>query len=222
MAVEPIIHKKIEYIWYECMFLIYYIPMTEPYDFDDRSSSSENDDITIVTNSTLIYDEFRRFQYNENDDDDMSLDMCDLIYEADQHFIDAPKQHGQYYLGNDCVFSILDVAISPRIFFQFEYKDIIEYVREYSIYSTRRRPCKIDVLQLCIVRDTYYIITKTHWIRLIQRHWRKIYQERVRVMNSRKRMCELRHRELTGKFTVDLRRLPDIYGMMSMYHTSSM
>lgn len=196
--------------------------MTEPNDFDDSSSissSETNDNNTITTNSTLMHEEFHRFQRNEidEDDDDVSMDMCDQIYEADQHFIDAPKQHGQYYLGNACVLNILDVAVSPRTFFQFEYKDIVEYVREYSIYSTRRRPCKIDILQLCIVRDTYYIITKTLWIRLIQRHWKKVYQERMRVMNARKRICELRHRELTGKFTVDLRWLPDTYGMMSMY-----
>ena len=196
--------------------------MTIPPEFeDDSSSNSSNDDDTIASNSTsFIFEEFRRFQHNngiDEDDDDMSLDMCDQIYEADQHFIDSPKHHGQYYLGNTSAIGVLDVAISPHTFFQFEYKDIVEYVREYSIHYTRRRPAKIDVLQLCIVRDTYYIITKTYWIRLIQRHWKKRYQERMRVMNARKHVYELRRREVTGKFTAHLRWLPDIYGMMSRY-----
>jgi hypothetical protein len=182
--------------------------MTDSSSSSGGSSPSESSTMdSIISRFNELYDE----------DDDLSLDMCDQIYEADQQFIDAPKQHGHYYLGNWSVLDLLDVAVSPCTFFQFEYKDIVEYVCEYSVHSTRRRPPKIDILQLYIVRDTYHIITKTHWIRLIQRHWRKVYQERQYVFNGRKQLRELRHRELTGKFTVNLRWLPGIYGMMSIY-----
>ena len=190
--------------------------MTDNDDDDDDSTSRNSGDETDNTTPSFVHPAWLDEEY-DSFDDNISLDTCDQIYEADQDFIDAPKHHGQYYLGNTCALDILDVTVSPRTFFQFEYRDIVEYVRTYSVHFTRRRPTQIDILQLNIVRDTYYIIAKTHWIRLIQRHWRNVYQERQRVMGARKQMSELRHRELTGKFTVKWRWLPGIDGMMSMY-----
>ena len=56
-------------------------------------------------------------------------------------------------------------------------------------------------------------IIKTIWIRLIQRCWRRVYNEKMRVINRRKQIESLKFREVNGKWPNDCNYLPSIYGL---------
>ena len=47
--------------------------------------------------------------------------------------------------------------------------------------------------------DTFAYIN-TFWLKIIQRKWRKVYNERKRILQIRKSFHTLRKREMTGKW----------------------
>ena len=60
--------------------------------------------------------------------------------------------------------------------------------------------------------DTWHTIgvKKTFWIKLIQRRWKKIYKERLNIINERKRISSLLYREKNGEWPSTLKILPSI------------
>lgn len=71
---------------------------------------------------------------------------------------------------------ILETTVYPETFYKYSNEDILEYFDEFGL---TQNPTKIDVLQLHILDDewnTYMVVVKTFWIRLIQRKWRRIFR----------------------------------------------
>ena len=188
-----------------------------PYDSD----SSENDS-TVISSSddNSSTDDTDSYSIQEYD-----LDVIDRVYLADQHFLDEPKIHGHYYLGTangDGVLPrFMDISISPSTFFHFSYYEIVRYLRFYSIHWRPIKPT-VDILQLIIINQEYQVIQKTYWLRLVQRHWRKIYQQQQRVWQIRKSSKNLRHRELYGHNLYGGNSLPRLQGMLSVYLQNSL
>lgn len=56
---------------------------------------------------------------------------------------------------------------------------------------------------------------KTHYIKIIQRKWRKIIQERKRVRDMRKNPREIMYREKHGKWSNNVNIMPGLRGMLS-------
>jgi hypothetical protein len=101
--------------------------------------------------------------------------IIDIIYEEDNLFLESDKIHEKYYIGikydnldyeNNFIFSS---SVSPSIFFKYYINNIMEYLY---FYSYNIQPItNIDIMQLIIKEDeTYTVVLKTYWIRLIQRH----------------------------------------------------
>ena len=70
-----------------------------------------------------------------------------------------------------------------------------------------------NYIKLDIVKINYYGVElvatiKTFWLRLIQRKWKRIYQERTHIIERRMRVGSLRQRERTGKWRNDANTLP--------------
>ena len=63
--------------------------------------------------------------------------------------------------------------------------------------------------------DERVAILKTHWIRLIQRNWRRVYMEQQRVCRLRCDPRQLQHRQITGSWTKDCLHLPTLHGLLS-------
>ena len=63
--------------------------------------------------------------------------------------------------------------------------------------------------------DERVAILKTHWIRLIQRNWRRVYLERERVCRLRCNPRQLQHRETTGSWAKDCLHVPTLHGLLS-------
>ena len=58
-------------------------------------------------------------------------------------------------------------------------------------------------------------ILKTHWLRLIQRTWKNIMNQRKCVIQKRTSLNSLHHREITGRWPSDCQIYPELKGMIS-------
>lgn len=165
-----------------------------------------------------------------NDSDDSISELSDNDYDSDEEYLyeefysetyDLPKQHNQHYIGicklirPEHYFLLLN-TVSPKIFFKHPFQSILTYLSEFSIIYVNQP--KIDIMQLHVLPDdTYTIIKKTYWLRLIQRHWKNILLKRQNIYKQRCRIASLQYWQLHGRYHYGLNVLPGLYGMLSCY-----
>ena len=158
-------------------------------------------------------------------------EILDDMYDFEEEFDAQEKEDGQYFIGiyicmkdeqildsgEDCNKLYLGMAVSANLFFQYEYKYIQKYLCsaiQYCRYA-RNYHLKVSILQLNITTDGLCLVTvKTHWLKLIQRHWKKIMKNRKEFIENMKTWSYLRLREL-GKYSKH--SMIKIKGMLSMY-----
>lgn len=122
-------------------------------------------------------------------------DEIDDIYEEDSSFLEEDKVNKQYYIGISSKDLLLLSTISPKTFYKYDYQLVQQYLNDYSIQESE--PRNIEIFQLDIQNNTYQVILKTHWIRLIQRRWKKIVQNRLVY---RKRLDSIFYFQTHGKY----------------------
>ena len=158
---------------------------------------------------------------NESTITEINYEIIDEIYEDEIDFLDSEKIDNNYYIGsvlyinmkNQLIFSC---SISPKSFFKYDAIDVIDYLYSFGIGYTFLY--NIQIIKLNILEDkTYSVIVKTYWINLIQRHFKKIYIERINIINERKKLKNIQYNQLHGKYPYGLNNLPSIWGMMSKY-----
>ena len=162
-------------------------------------------------------------QEDSDDSDDSSYDILSqedyddridqiFIYNSDQNTgpQDEEKIHGKYYIGTQ-LHLLFDISVSPTTFFHFTFRDIIEYMREYSMWY-QEQEAKIEIMKLVVNNNTYNVILKTHWIRLIQRKWKNVLARRNIVLNKRKAIhCQM-HFQI--RYMNVFNYIPTIHGML--------
>jgi hypothetical protein len=181
------------------------IVVREQYISSDDSESDTEVELELSTDSE--YDDFDE-EYNE-------------IYENDSEHMYSEKTNGQCYIGiSKYIYqynTILMInSVSPGIFFRYSINQILDYLCKYSIIHMQN--AKIHIMKLDILQDgTYSVILKTHWLRLIQRHWKRIFKERALIIKKRCFIINLLSREIYGRYPNELNSLPNIYGMLNCY-----
>lgn len=171
--------------------------------------------------------------YYSNDDEILSENNnvsettdseSDEIYELfieDKQFVEKNKNNHEYYLGickliiPDNYYLLLNV-LSSKLFFKQDYNLIIDYLVEYSIIAVYNP--NIEIMKLEISNDhTYTVIKKTYWIRIIQKHWKNIFNERSNIYKKRYTIPSLKYFESHGRYPSGLNSMPVLYGMLSKY-----
>jgi len=177
---------------------------------DSESLVSEDSDIESVI---IEFDDF-----SDDEGDEIAVDR---IFDEDEHHLDSEKLDGHYYVGlykhmpRPGLYLMLN-SISPRTFFRYHYYHVLKYLYYYS--SVRLFQPKIEIMKLAILSDqTYSVILKTHWISLIQRHWRSVLKKRKEIICGRMKPASLLWREVTGKFPHGLNVFPGLIGLMRHY-----
>lgn len=186
---------------------------TEPYLIDGfELINNENTITTIYRNlyeGSLIdspteietQDDTMIFEEIFNDYNDI-----ERIYEKEYLFLDCEKINNKYYIG---IYSrvddelLLGSCISPSSFFEFSINAVKKYLSTYSIiYNDRFFLKNVDILQLVIneTDGTYNIIIKTVWLRLFQRKWKKLFEEKKSMMEHKKKLSSRMYFEVYGKW----------------------
>jgi hypothetical protein len=188
---------------------------------DDIGSDSDNESNVSISDSDSDSDNEVVIEFDEFSDDENDEIEIERIYNEDVHHLESDKTHGKYYIGlckympNPKFFLMLN-TISSRAYFRHNGVHVLKYLYYYG--SVRLQCPKIEIMKLEIVEDgTYSVVLKTHWIRLIQRHWRLIFAKRQAILNARKKINNIRTREITGKFPYGLNVLPNLIGILRYY-----
>ena len=161
-----------------------------------------------------MYDETDSDSDNEslyNSDDE--YDELDKIYKHDYTILKY-KQNKKYYIGLAAIVDsiyLLAHSVTPKSLFKYSYNDIVNYLHNYSIIYVKRP--KIDIFQLHIIGNNYNVVIKTHWIRLIQRHWKKVYKTRTDILRKRALSGNHYPQSVFNKYN----QLPGLRGMLSHY-----
>ena len=184
------------------------INVSETSSSDYLSDSSEEDNDSIGSMESV------------SEYDSETEEMIERIYFHEQDFLDSEKENKHYYIGNNKVsndkqYILYANAVTPITFFRFNINDILYYLLDYSIFATKPN---IDIMQLFILDDhTYTVVIKTHWLRIIQRHWKKIFSQRKYCLNKRKQIRTLMYFERNGRYPYDCDFMPGLPGMLSAY-----
>jgi hypothetical protein len=72
--------------------------------------------------------------------------------------------------------------------------------RHYNSIVSNNRYYTINIIKEVDSYEQMTGVIKTHYISLLQRKWKRIYKERIRVINLRKSLKSLLYRELHGKW----------------------
>lgn len=187
------------------------------YDSDSDSDSFHTVETEVIDDGN--YDDV----FNSDDETVENMVGTERIYFYEINFIDSEKENDKYYLGLPCLTPdsfILNTAISVSSFFRFSYKNVLQYLKEYSIFRNKRFDARqtldMEVMQLSLTNENVYrVVLKTFWIRLIQRTWKRIYQERCAVVKKRKSVVAQLYRQVHGKYPIGLNYLPSIHGMLT-------
>lgn len=107
----------------------------------------------------------------------------DTIYEEDKNYLEKDRKSNEMCIGiynNNNNNYILDSCISSEIFFKYNIDSIKNYLIEYGTFSNENEnENDIEILKIDLKNNVYNVILKTHWIRLIQRKWKKIYRSYI-------------------------------------------
>ena len=219
--------------------MYYYTNNNNDY-FDDSGLTSSTDSQEPEDNTSIIIDLYGEGHFdsdnsdNDNSDYDSDMDSNDgIIYdiinvEDAQHFY-SEKIHNKYYIGlshiytnNNCQQLLLSASVSAPIFFKHSYDNINDYLYYYGL--TRITNHQVQILQVDIIQEGYLeivtVVNKTHWLRLVQRHWKKIYKQRKTIIQQRILTENLFYNEIHGNYPISISYLPTIHGMLSQYNNT--
>lgn len=190
-----------------------------------RSSSNiSNQNNTSSSGSDTEYESGSDYGGNGNGtdtDNENAIDAYDQILE-DEKDLRSPRRNGGMYIGlttYDQAYRafILASTVHARTLYKYNPQDVLRYLYEYNV--SRRTKKTVDIMQLHMVPNTmfgatYEVVIKTHWLRLVQRRWRRVFQERQRILRERVHPGSRRILELRGTYPVGTRYLPGIRGML--------
>ena len=163
-----------------------------------ESDSGSDYEVEIESDTEIASIDGVQYYYNDLNSENF-YNICD----DEELFIDEPRRNNQYYIGlcGRPLFQskiLLLSCVSAKTFLKYKLDDIVLYLVEMSLTLWRGRP-KINILQIFInERDQYVAITKTFWLKIIQRKWKKIYKERCDTLKKMKSLVYLRNREINS------------------------
>ena len=178
---------------------------TNNYNMENNNNNMDTDSDGYSTDGYLDYGRFS---------DDSKID--DIIEDENEYY-EIDKQHNQYVIGLFALKNrrcILSVCVSTATFYKYNYDSIMNYCISNSPYYSSIE--KLEILKIRIGRQgEYYVLIKTHWLKLIQRTWKKIYKKRQEQLFARRNCLSLKHFEIRGRYSEGLNSLISIRGMLN-------
>lgn len=181
------------------------------YTSDTESLNTPTEVDSLTYSSSDESDDYE--DYDEQDDY-----LLNRIYVHEMNFLDSDKINFKYYIGIPSLIQgefILNTVVSPKSFHQFPFRNVISYLKEYSIFHSSHNihsTYTLEIMQLSVVNNQYRVILKTFWIRLIQRIWKRIYQEKQKLIKKRMHPNAQSYRMIRGYYPQGMRFLPSLKG----------
>jgi hypothetical protein len=88
------------------------------------------------------------------------------------------------------------------------------YINSFRITDPSRY--RLEIAKCLYLPSCHCIsILKTHWLKLIQRTWKKIYKDRKQTLLLRSHPNSLKYREINGRWPNNCANYPTLTGMLS-------
>jgi hypothetical protein len=177
-------------------------------EYEPLSDNSSSTDSIIIDSDSDDSDSLFNYQLD---------DIADTLYNEDVDHIESDKYNDHYYLGlykyvEQSGNLLFMMSASNKLFLKYPHEKIVDYLKEYSIVQSISD--NVDIMKMYVKNDTYYVVLKTHWIRLIQRKWKSLFNDFKKRQEQKLKANSLKYREQNGNFPNKLNYRPKIYGMM--------
>jgi len=203
---------------------------------DNRSDSEDNSTVVIELETDDNTDTETIDSHDDHSYDDSGSDggiEYDSIHNEDAFHFYSEKENGKYYIGLCHLYSsmhlnpythsyaqyahwLLSTSISANSFFRHSYDNINNYLYYYGLVRIPQH--EVQIMQVDRLADeTCSVTIKTHWLRLVQRHWKKTYCKRRNMVRHRRSPQMQCYSQIHGKYPECISRLPSLRGMLSMY-----
>ena len=193
------------------------IDVSETSSSEYPSSDSDSEDSQSI--------EINDSMESDTEYDSETEEMIDRIYFHEEDFLDSEKEDKHYYIGNswvsqDKLYILYANAVTPTTFFRFDINHVKSYLHDYSIFPTNSN---IDIMKLFILDDhTHTVVIKTYWLKIIQRHWKKVYSQRKYCISRRRQIKTMMYVERNGRYPYNCHSMPGLHGMLMVYNTKSL
>jgi hypothetical protein len=165
----------------------------------------------------------------ESDDESIwSLDSdeayeADNIYYDEQEYYDDVRNDNTYHLGLCKNYGqsikhpyVLLNVVNVRSFLKYNIDNIMMFLTGYSLVYVNNPT--IDIIHVHHFKEedhsiTYDCVIKTHYLRLIQRCWKRQMITRNIINKKRMRINNIMFWRRTGKWPAGLNVMPGLYGM---------
>jgi hypothetical protein len=88
------------------------------------------------------------------------------------------------------------------------------YINSSRIYNHSR--FRLEIAESLYLQSFHCVaILKTHWLKLIQRTWKRIYKYRKQILLIRCHPTSLKYREINGRWPNNCSNYPSLKGMLS-------
>lgn len=157
--------------------------------------------------------------------EEFTEDVVQEIMEDEDVFISSEKQNNTMYLGHyfvspdvqDAEYPLMMlVAIQPETFMKYSSYYVEKYMEHYCESPRQLELMKTDIRQIGQFK-IYNVILKTYWLRLIQRHWKKVYSQRKYMIHNRMKPTKMFQYLMSGKYSPENEKLPSLKGMLTQY-----
>jgi hypothetical protein len=96
-----------------------------------------------------------------------------------------------------------------------ENKSLLSPIRNYNNIITNENYIKPQIAEHILLESGHSIcILKTFWLKIVQRKWKKVFNERKNVIQKRCMLKSILYREVTGKWPVNCFSIPTLQGIL--------
>lgn len=163
---------------------------------------------------------------NYNSDDETEIESNGSWDETDDETIYEPEEPSlsKYNIVlceryNELIHGIVDNHVNDHYLTYIRFKSLdINIINNY-INNTL---CKLEIAECLYLPSQHCIsILKTHWLKIIQRTWKKTYKERKLSITRRCHPNAIKYREIYGKWPNNCSNYPLLRGMLSKLSRTS-
>jgi hypothetical protein len=156
---------------------------------------------------------YNSYDYSE-DESEHESEVDDLIYEPEENSL-TKYNIVLCELYNKDYHGYFDGEINEHYLALTRFK---KYDNNYINIYRRNNPLrfKIEIAECLYLPSSHCVsILKTHWLKLVQRTWKKIYKHRKQTLLLRSHPNSLKYREIHGRWPNSCSNYPILKGMLS-------
>lgn len=141
--------------------------------------------------------------WEDDDTDSIDVEIIEMLGDEDAVFENGEYCIGSYFVDNEEALLLINNRIERNWFLSRTAEQVVD-ILTICDYAGSHCPqyCEPHIMQLCLTNaldglPLCAVVLKTHWIRIIQRVWKRVYHKWARGRFSLSNMI---NRERTGGF----------------------